>query len=103
MTLATMVEAVSLRKQLRLEEATALFREAFDSSGLTVTESYHTYYDTLDGHQAWWVRIEGQFVNVPPDRKAECEEAVRAAISTLSTDKGIPYTVHVLHARLRQT
>src|SRR5206468_7054177 len=35
MTLATMVEAVSLRKQLRLEEATALFREAFDSPGLT--------------------------------------------------------------------
>jgi hypothetical protein len=43
MTLATMVEAVSLRKQLRLEEATALFREAFDSSGLTVTESYSLY------------------------------------------------------------
>ena len=103
MTLATMVEAVSLRKQLRLEEATALFREAFDSPGLTVTESYHTYYDTLDGHWGWWMRIEGQLVNVPSDQKTECNQAVRAAISTLETASGIPYTVHLLHVRLRQT
>ena len=42
MTPAMMVEAVSLRKQLTLEAATALFGEAFDSPALTVTESYHT-------------------------------------------------------------
>lgn len=103
MTPALMVEAVSLRKQLTLEAATALFRSAFASPGLTVTESYHTYYDGLEGHWAWWVRIEGQFVSVPPDKKDECDRAVRAAISTLVTDKGIPYTVHLLHVRLRQT
>ena len=102
MTPAMMVEAVSLRKQLTLEAATALFREAFHSPGLTVSESYHTYYDTLEGHWAWWVRIEGQFVNVPPDKKAECDEAVRAAIATLQTASGIPYTVHLLHVRLRE-
>src|SRR5712691_3096638 len=102
MTPAMMVEAVSLRKQLTLKEATALFREAFNSPGLTVTESYHTYYDTLEGHWAWWVRIEGQFVNVPPDKKAECDQAVHSAISTLQTARGIPYTVHLLHVRLRQ-
>jgi ubiquinone/menaquinone biosynthesis C-methylase UbiE len=103
MTLAMLVEAVSLRKQLRLEEATTLFHNAFDSPGLTVTESYHTFYDTLDGHWAWWVRIEGQFVNVPPDRKVECDQAVRAALSTLETANGIPYTVHLLHVRLRRS
>ena len=102
MTPAMMVEAVSLRKQLTLAEATALFQKSFNSPGLTVTESYHTYYDTLEGHWAWWVRIEGQFVNVPPDKKAECDQAVHSAISTLATDKGIPYTVHLLHVRLRQ-
>ena len=102
MTPAMMVEAVSLRKQLTFEEATALFREAFNSPGLTITESYHTYNDTLEGHWSWWVRIEGQFVNVPPDKKVECDQAVRAAISTLQTARGIPYTVHLLHVRLRQ-
>ena len=99
---AMMIEAVSLRKQLTLEEATARFREAFDSPGLTLTESYHTYYDTLEGHWAWWVRIEGQFVAVPPDKRAQCDQAARAAISTLQTVRGIPYTVHLLHVRLRQ-
>jgi ubiquinone/menaquinone biosynthesis C-methylase UbiE len=99
---ARMIEAASLRKQLSVEEATALFREAFDEAGLAVEESYHTFYDTLDGHWAWWVRIEGQLVDVAPDKKAECDAAVRAALATLETDQGIPYTVHLLHVRLRR-
>jgi ubiquinone/menaquinone biosynthesis C-methylase UbiE len=103
MKLATMVEAVSLRKQLPVDEATALFERAFGSAGLTVSESYHTFHDTLEGHMAWWVRIEGQFVNIPPDKRAECDEAVRDAIATLQTPAGIPYTVHLLHVRLRQS
>jgi ubiquinone/menaquinone biosynthesis C-methylase UbiE len=102
MTLANMVGAVSLRKQLPLDEATVLFQRAFGSAGLTVSESYHTYEDTLEGHMAWWVRIEGQFVNIPPDKRAECDEAVRTAIATLQTPAGIPYTVHLLHVRLRR-
>jgi ubiquinone/menaquinone biosynthesis C-methylase UbiE len=102
MTLANMVGAVSLRKQLPVDEATALFQRAFGSDGLTVSESYHTFHDTLDGHMAWWVRIEGQFVNIPPDKRAECNEAVRDAIATLQTPAGIPYTVHLLHVRLRR-
>lgn len=103
MTPALMVEAVSLRKQPTLEAATALFVGAFAAPGLTVTESSHTYYDSLEGHWAWWVRIEGQFVNIPPEKKDECDRAVRAALATLATDNGIPYTVHLLHVRLRQT
>jgi len=101
MTPALMVEATSLRKQMKLEEATVLFRTAFRSPGLSVEESYHTYYDTLEGHWGWWIRIEGQFLNIPAAAKDECDQAVRAAISRLATDQGIPYTVHLLHVRLR--
>jgi ubiquinone/menaquinone biosynthesis C-methylase UbiE len=102
LTLAQMVEAVSLRKQLQLEEATTLFQETFGVDGLTVSESYHTYYDTLDGHWGWWVRIEGQLVDIPPDRRAECDREVRAALTQLETPQGIPYTIHLLHVRLRR-
>ena len=101
LTPATMIKAVSLRKQMTLEAATALFRTAFGPPGLSVTESYHTCYDTLEGHWGWWVRIESQLLNIPEAKKAECEHAVRGAIATLATDKGIPYTVHLLHVRLR--
>jgi ubiquinone/menaquinone biosynthesis C-methylase UbiE len=103
MTPAMMIEAVSRRKQLTLEAATALFQDAFGPAGLTVSESYHTYYDTLEGHWAWWIRIEGQFVDVPSDRRVQCDHEVRAALSTLETADGIPYTVHLLHVRLRKS
>jgi ubiquinone/menaquinone biosynthesis C-methylase UbiE len=103
MKLGKMVEAAALRKQLPVDEATALFQRAFGSAGLTVSESYHTYHDTLEGHWAWWVRIEGQFINIPPDKRGECDEAVREAIATLQTPEGIPYTVHLLHVRLRRS
>jgi hypothetical protein len=99
---ARLIEAAALRKQLTVEEANALFRGSFDEPGLEVEESYHTFYDTLDGHWAWWVRIEGQLVDVAEDRKAECDAAARAALATLETEQGIPYTVHLLHVRLRR-
>jgi ubiquinone/menaquinone biosynthesis C-methylase UbiE len=102
MSPAAMVKAASLRKQLTLEQATTLFRQTFDSSTLSVEESYHTYYDTLDGHWGWWVRIEGQLLEIPSEKKEECDQAVRAAISTLTTDEGIPYTVHLIHVRIRR-
>ena len=102
LTPAMMAAAASLRKQLTREEATALFREGFSAPALTVSETYETYYDTLEGHWAWWVRIEGPFFDVAADKKAECDRALRAAISTLQTASDIPYTVHLLHVRLRQ-
>lgn len=98
---AALMKAASLRKQLTVEAATDLFHTAFDRDRLSVEESFLTYYDTLDGHWGWWVRIEGQLLDIPPDKKAECDEAVRAAIATLETENGIPYTVHLLHVRLR--
>ena len=99
---ARLIEAAALRKQLSLEEARTLFGETFDESGLEVAESYHTFYDTLDGHWAWWVRIEGQLVDVSEEQKAECDAAARAALASLETGQGIPYTVHLLHVRLRR-
>ena len=99
---ARMIEAAALRKQLSVEEATALFRERFDVPGLVVEESYQTFYDTLDGHWAWWVRIEGQLVDVAAETKAECDAAARAALASLEDERGIPYTVHLLHVRLRR-
>jgi ubiquinone/menaquinone biosynthesis C-methylase UbiE len=99
---AALVKAASLRKQLTLEQATERFTAAFPAPGLVVTESYETYHDSLEGHWGWWVRIEGQFVDIPPARRAECEGAVRDAIASLATEHGIPYTVHRLHVRLRR-
>ena len=99
---ARLIEAAALRKQLSVEEATALFHSAFAANEIAVEESYHTFYDSLDGHWAWWVRIEGQTLDVAPEKKAECDAAVRAALRTLETEQGIPYTVHLLHVRLRR-
>jgi ubiquinone/menaquinone biosynthesis C-methylase UbiE len=99
---ARLIEAASLRKQLTLAEATALFGSAFDARELSIEESYHTFYDTLEGHWAWWVRIEGQTLDVAPEKKAECDVAVRTALASLQTELGIPYTVHLLHVRLRR-
>lgn len=101
MSPATMIQAASLRKQLRVEEASELFANAFGSSRVEVTESYQTYYDTLDGHWAWWVRIEGQLVSLPAVARDECNEALKAAISTLAEDGRIPYTVHLLHVSIK--
>jgi ubiquinone/menaquinone biosynthesis C-methylase UbiE len=101
MTPALLVQAALLRKQLTVEAARALFSKAFGPRGLSVSESYHTYYDTLEGHWSWWVRIEGQLVNIPESVRTECDQEVKAAIARLATDKGIPYTVHLLHVRLR--
>jgi ubiquinone/menaquinone biosynthesis C-methylase UbiE len=103
MSPAAMMKAASLRKQLTLDETTALFRNAFSAPALSVEESYHTYHDTLEGHWSWWVRVEGQLLDIPPGKKEECDQAVRAALSTLATDAGIPYTVHLIHLRLRQS
>jgi ubiquinone/menaquinone biosynthesis C-methylase UbiE len=99
---ARLIEAAALRKQLRIEEAKALFEKAFDASELRIEESYHTFYDSLEGHWAWWVRIEGQTLAVPPEKKEACDAAVRKALAGIETSEGIPYTVHLLHVSLRR-
>jgi ubiquinone/menaquinone biosynthesis C-methylase UbiE len=98
---ARFLESVRMRTQLTREEALRLFCETFDPHQVSAVESYETYYDSLEGHWGWWVRIEGQFVSIPPEARKACDREVRSALSGLSTEKGIPYTIHCLHVTLR--
>jgi ubiquinone/menaquinone biosynthesis C-methylase UbiE len=98
---ARFLESARMRSQLTRADALRLFSETFDPRQVSADESYETYYDSLEGHWGWWVRIEGQFVSMPPDKKDACDLEVRKALSSLSTQKGIPYTIHCLHLRLR--
>lgn len=98
---ALLLESVSMRKQLSRSVALEHFGSKFDPRRLTIEESYETYYDTLEGHWAWWVRIEAHFVKIPSDSKEQCDREVKKVISSLETDRGIPYTIHLLHVKLR--
>jgi hypothetical protein len=92
-----------MRKQLTRDATLRLFSSVFDPARLSVEESYQTYHDTLDGHWAWWVRIEGHFMRIPPEKKKACDEEVKAALSGLGTGDKIPYTIHQLHVKVRQS
>jgi ubiquinone/menaquinone biosynthesis C-methylase UbiE len=98
---ALLLDSARMRKQLRKEEAFDLFAKTFPPSRLSVEESYETYYDTLEGHWGWWVRIEGHFMQIPPDKREACNREVKDALASLAEDKGIPYTIHLLHVKLR--
>jgi ubiquinone/menaquinone biosynthesis C-methylase UbiE len=98
---ALLLESAGMRKQLTKDAAWGLFSQAFSPNQLSIEESYETYYDTLEGHWAWWVRIEGHFMKIPPGKKDACDQEVKAAISTLGQGKDIPYTLHQLHMRLK--
>lgn len=98
---ARLLESVQLRKQLKKEEACELFSRLFEPSKLSVEESYQTYFDSLEGHWGWWVRIEGHFMQIPPEKKRQCDEEVKCALLSLSQPEGIPYTIHQLHVSLR--
>jgi ubiquinone/menaquinone biosynthesis C-methylase UbiE len=98
---ARLLESARLRKQLTKDEAFRLFAEVFDGSRLSIEESYDTYYDTLEGHWSWWVRIEGHFVQIPPKARQKCNAELKTAIQGLGEARGIPYTIHQLHLKLR--
>ena len=99
---ALLLDSARLRKQLTKDATLQLFSDGLDPSRLSVEESYNTYYDTLEGHWAWWVRIEGHFVKIPPHKKTECDGEVRVALESLAGPGGIPYTIHQLHVHLRR-
>jgi ubiquinone/menaquinone biosynthesis C-methylase UbiE len=99
---ALLLDSARLRKQLTREAAYELFSKAFESPRLSVDESFTTYYDTLEGHWSWWVRVEGHFVKIPAEKKAQCDRDVRAALQSLAEPRGIPYTIHELHVKLRR-
>ncbi len=99
---ALLLESARMRKQLTKEAAHQLFAKAFSAPELSIDESYQTYYDTLEGHWGWWVRIEGHFMQIPAARKKECDREVKNALQDLVERQGIPYTIHQLHVRLRR-
>ncbi len=99
---ALLLDSARMRKQLKKEEAFRLFARAFSPPRLSVEESYDTYYDTLEGHWGWWVRIEGHFMQIPADKRENSNREVKDALLTLTEERGIPYTIHQLHVKLRQ-
>jgi ubiquinone/menaquinone biosynthesis C-methylase UbiE len=99
---ALLLESARMRKQLTSEEAYRLFATAFHHSELSIEESYQTYHDTLEGHWGWWVRIEGQFMRIPPARREACDREVKNALQALAEPAGIPYTIHQLHVKVRR-
>lgn len=92
--------SAGLRKQFTAQEAQDLFTHAFPDRPVEVVEISKTYYDTLEGHWRWWVRIGGQFDSIAQPERSQCEAEVRQALSQLEGPEGIPYTVHVLHVRV---
>jgi ubiquinone/menaquinone biosynthesis C-methylase UbiE len=99
---ALLLDSARLRKQLKKEEAFQLFAGALTPQRLSVEKSYETYYDTLEGHLGWWVRIEGQFIPIPANKREAWNREVRNALLNLAGEKGIPYTIHRLHMKLRR-
>ncbi|MFL6284248.1 MAG: class I SAM-dependent methyltransferase [Pyrinomonadaceae bacterium] len=99
---ANLFASARLRKQLTAEDATNLFSRTLPDRRVRVRELYKTYHDTLEGHWRWWVRIGGQLDYIPQSERARCEEEVRLALRQLEGPEGIPYTVHVLHAKVRR-
>jgi ubiquinone/menaquinone biosynthesis C-methylase UbiE len=98
---ALLLASAQMRRQLRKDAAFELFAKSFPASQLSIEESHDTYYDTLEGHWGWWVRIEGHFMQLPPGKKRQCYQEVRDALLGLAEDHGIPYTIHQLHVILR--
>jgi ubiquinone/menaquinone biosynthesis C-methylase UbiE len=97
-----LLDSARMRKQITRDAALQLFSSQFDSRRLSVEESFQTYYDTLEGHWGWWIRIEGHFVKIPSEKKQDCDREVQQALKSLEEERGIPYTIHQLHVRVRQ-
>lgn len=98
---ARLLDSARMRKELKQEEAFRLFSRVFSPLELTVEESYQTYYDTLEGHWGWWVRIEGHFMQIPLEKREDCNREVKEALLSLTQEQGIPYTIHELHVKVR--
>ncbi len=98
---AGLLDAAKLRVQLTRDAAARLFQDAFPDRRVDVQETFETFYDSWERHQAWWVRIEAQMLGVLAERRDACMREVETALRGLATPDGIPYTLHLLHVRLR--
>lgn len=97
---ARLFASAQLRRQFAAGAAMNLFQQALADKTIQVREIYNTYYDSLDGHWRWWVRIAGQLSYLPLPERLRCEEEVRRALQELESPSGIPYTVHLLHTKI---
>jgi hypothetical protein len=68
-----------------------------------IVETYSRPACQYDDDWGWWVRIEGHFVQMPITTKHRCDQEVKEALQNLSSQQGIPYTIHRLHVRLRRS
>ena len=96
----SLLRSAAMRKQLTTEAARLLFEPVFGHHRVEISESYRTYYDSLEGHWSWWLRAEGHFSDIPAERRRQCDHDIRQALSTLATDQWIPYTIHMIHVRV---
>jgi len=99
---ALFLDSTRMRKQLKKEEAFQLSAATLPQERLSTEESYETYYDSLEGHWGWWVRIEEQLVRIPGDKRETCNREVRDALLSMAGERGIRYTIHRLHVILRR-
>ena len=96
-----LLAAARMRTQFTKDGAAEFFGGKFGAARVHVEEVYETYYDTVDGHLGWWVRIEPQLLAIPPEKKDACDRDVHAALAALDRGKGVPYTMHQIHVRVR--
>ncbi len=95
------LDMASERQRLTVEDVQNAFSPAFTGRNLQITETYQTFYDSLEGHWSWWCRIEGQFANMSEETRQECDLAAREALRSMETEQGIPYTAQLIHVRVR--
>lgn len=96
-----LLDAAKMRTQFTRDGAADFFGQRFGAKRIQVEEVYETYYDTVEGHLGWWVRIEPQLLAIPEAKKAACDRDIRTALAALDRGKGVPYTMHQIHVRLR--
>jgi len=98
-----LVNSTGIRVHMGREDAHQAFSRYFRPERLEVKESYRTYHDTLDKHWDWWTaRASAHFTGVPEAERADFEKALQDALAELQGEKGIPYTVHTIHVRVRR-
>lgn len=96
-----LLEATMMRQHFTVESAQALFDRHFEAGRVQITESYTTYYDTVDGHLGWWVRIAPQLIAIPEEKRADFDAAIHQALGALGPADRIPYTMHTVRAHAR--
>ena len=99
-----MLDSAKLRQQFTAESAQLLFGRKFKQRELTVSETTRVYYDDLQGHWSWWIsRMAGHFRQLSKKQRYQFDREIREAIAACADEKGIPYTVHLIHIKIRRT